>query len=762
MRHNAIKTYDNKTAVTTDQITRVSLTRPAGVANLHLQLQYSQVGDFSDAVEAILTSVEADRGKVRFFDGEASAAFPAEGLSDDYAGQRVVVDLSAVPLQVWLRYRWYAASGEPSGAWRGLYHPSSGGVEEVVSAVQANGALVVSLTGTTAGRWSVDNGVTWHESGTTLTLAPGSYTVTYQPVAGYVTPAPAAATIVAGQVTTIAGDYVADVYNPYADWGYLQVTLTGTDAGRWTIDSGDTWHESGVTLYVLTGPYGVQFEPVNGYTTPIERIVTVSADQTTSVSAGYVAVDVSHDPTDYGMVWDNGTEPTLGEGNKVIFVTPTGAGNFSGDSWANAKAGLYTAGLAASNGDVLYLQEGTYTSHLAPVAATKSIGIYGGFTVADGTWATRDGFANPTTIDATSNPSVPFIKPESGVTQVVDGISCTGFAGGVMLANGGTATVKNCAIYDCEGLVSSHAVENCLVLNCTGGTGAATDCVFVNVDMSVGSIIGGNATDCIFLNCSASTIIYGAATGCTLENCETRGLNGCVKDNAEDCTFTNCNSNIIGTGYISCIVYGDATNCTFTNCSSSSSYINYSYIVGTTATNCTFTNCGCSSSSSYIVGTTATNCTFTNCTSTGSSVYSGIVGTTATNCTISRCVASRLTGTTSGYKVTNSVIWNSTITELAFGAGTNNAATAYIDANTLVLGTDNTLANFVSIGTVETIGYSASLNSTPAEDFGDFRPLVGSILIGAGIAVDGVTTDITGATRANPPTIGAYEYQAAE
>jgi hypothetical protein len=38
-----------------------------------------------------------------------------------------------------------------------------------------------------------------------------------------------------------------------------------------------------------------------------------------------------------------------------------------------------------------------------------------------------------------------------------------------------------------------------------------------------------------------------------------------------------------------------------------------------------------------------------------------------------------------------------------------------------------------------------------------FRPLTGSVLIGAGVAVSGLTTDYEGTTRANPPTIGGLE-----
>jgi hypothetical protein len=112
----------------------------------------------------------------------------------------------------------------------------------------------------------------------------------------------------------------------------------------------------------------------------------------------------------------------------------------------------------------------------------------------------------------------------------------------------------------------------------------------------------------------------------------------------------------------------------------------------------------------------------------------------------------------SGYDITNCVIFGCDIDTIDFGAGTNNAASAYIDANTLVLGTDNTLAKFASLGTVEAIGYSETLNNTPAEDFGDFRPQAGSVLIGAGVAVSGITDDIEGNLRPDPPTIGAYEY----
>ena len=69
MRHNVLKTYDNKVAATTDQIpaavTRIGLARPVDAGNLHLQIQTATEPDFSDAVTAIDTYAnEADRDKV--------------------------------------------------------------------------------------------------------------------------------------------------------------------------------------------------------------------------------------------------------------------------------------------------------------------------------------------------------------------------------------------------------------------------------------------------------------------------------------------------------------------------------------------------------------------------------------------------------------------------------------------------------------------------------------------------------------------------
>ena len=471
----------------------------------------------------------------------------------------------------------------------------------------------------------LDDGSTWHESGTALTLAPGSFTVTYQPVAGYVTPAPAAATIVAGQVTTIAGDYVAEVVDPYADWGYLQVTLTGTDAGRWTIDSGDTWHESGVTLYVPAGPYGVQFEPVNGYTTPLEQIVTVSAGQTTSVSAEYaeyfvtslkvtlsgaaagrwsiddgstwhesgttltlapgsytvtyqpvagyvtpsstfIAVlvdqtttvgvtyttgDLSADPADYGMTWINETEPSIIDPNKVIYVTPTGAGSKDGTSWANAIDGMANAMAAATSGDALYLQEGTYASPATTYSGGHSMAIYGGFTVDGGTWATRNGWTHKTIIDASSTPTVPFV---SSHYITIDGLSFEGFSAGVLQGPIVYPSAKNSIFDTCSGwMAEGYNVDNCLFVGCvTGSTGA-------NVARMAGAP-AATITKSVFTHCAITSDAVGKFNDNILNP-------SVVAGNVEGCAFFDCTVSVTGDGNMAFIAKGDAADCVFTGCS---------------------------------------------------------------------------------------------------------------------------------------------------------------------------------------------------
>ncbi|MBN1126310.1 MAG: lamin tail domain-containing protein [Sedimentisphaerales bacterium] len=153
--------------------------------------------------------------------------------------------------------------------------------------VQQVGQLTVSLNPAevrSAARWSID-GVNWYEHDHTLTDIPaGDYTIQYNAVPDWISPANESITTTDGASLSAIGTY-------FRKTGSITVTLNPesirTEA-QWSLD-GTTWYESGYTLGPIpTGPYTVQFNSVDGWTTPDSQAVTISENQTAPVSADYV------------------------------------------------------------------------------------------------------------------------------------------------------------------------------------------------------------------------------------------------------------------------------------------------------------------------------------------------------------------------------------------------------------------------------------------------------------------------------------------
>ena len=278
MRHNVLKTFDNKVAATTDQIgaaiTRIGLARPVDAGNLHLQIQTATAPDFSDAVTAIDTYAnEADRAKVLLFDGSGFAPIEEGGAGASFGGQSVLADVASIdPLQ-YVRLRWFEVL-EPMRylAWDGRYFPASGGGGGASSAsASTTGTLMVNITGDATGGWNIDGSSTWLASGATISLAPGQYTVFFKRAAN-VPPNPKPATIYAGAVTEIAGAYSLDA--PAGSW--VDVDITGPAEARWSYNGGLTWIVSGFEVNLL-GDYTLTFKPVTGYDTPSNQSITAGA-----------------------------------------------------------------------------------------------------------------------------------------------------------------------------------------------------------------------------------------------------------------------------------------------------------------------------------------------------------------------------------------------------------------------------------------------------------------------------------------------------
>lgn len=135
-------------------------------------------------------------------------------------------------------------------------------------------------------QWRVDAG-TFRNSGTTLSgLSPGNHTVSFKTVTGWVTPANQTITVNAQQTTTVNATYVPQT-------GSIQVTIgpaAAISAGaQWQVDGG-VYMNSGATVSGLSlGNHSVSFKSVQGWVSPANRSILVSANQTTNVSVVYVA-----------------------------------------------------------------------------------------------------------------------------------------------------------------------------------------------------------------------------------------------------------------------------------------------------------------------------------------------------------------------------------------------------------------------------------------------------------------------------------------
>ncbi|MBO4620356.1 MAG: hypothetical protein J5654_09635 [Victivallales bacterium] len=149
----------------------------------------------------------------------------------------------------------------------------------------AMGTLTVSHTGTapSGAKWSVDSGTTWRDFGTSATLAPGSYTVTFKSVTGYTAPSSQSVTLTAGGTQSVSVAYTA-----VATTGTVTLTFSGTvpTGAGWTINGQS--YTSGDTATLSPGTYAITYASVEGYGSPsTPTSVTVAAGDTLTLSAEY-------------------------------------------------------------------------------------------------------------------------------------------------------------------------------------------------------------------------------------------------------------------------------------------------------------------------------------------------------------------------------------------------------------------------------------------------------------------------------------------
>ena len=389
-------------------------------------------------------------------------------------------------------------------------------------------------------------------------------------------------------------------------------------------------------------------------------------------------------------------------------ATTGGAGDGSGDSWANAMT--FKAALSASTteGDQIWVAAGTYTPHASdqtvlfriPVGVT----VYGGFA------------GTETTFDPATNDTRP--RDSDGVLTSVT------FLSGDLDGDDGTppaadATPDQITAYNDRRDDNSHSVVAILGINAT-----------LNGLTITNGVNGGAAR--------IAAGLYSIYAGTTLI----------------DCTFSNNTALEDGGGAYFNISGVTLTRCTFTNntAGQNGGGVYFNREVGT-LTDCTFSNNTATNAGggAYFKGVpTLTDCTFSNNTATnapgGGAYFEGVA--TLTTTTFSNNTAPTANGGGAFFNasatLTNTTFTGTTATDPATGAlipSAQNGAGAYFNAAATLTNT-----NF-DINTASENGGGAYFNATATLTGGTFADNISNTNeFGGGGAFFNATATLTGVT----------------
>ncbi|MEI6078173.1 MAG: hypothetical protein WCS94_21510, partial [Verrucomicrobiota bacterium] len=201
----------------------------------------------------------------------------------------------------------------------------------------ALGAVQVNLNppgAVSAGaQWQLDGGG-WQNSGFMVTnVALGSHTISFLAAPGWITPSNQTVTVVSGQTTTVAANYIV--------LGSLQVTINPVGAvnggAQWQLDGG-AFQTSGTVLSNLTsGAHTLAYSPVAGYITPTNQILNINPGDTTNITTAYVAL-----------------------GSVSVAISPSSAVN-AGAQWSLDGGSWLNSGILVSN-----VALGTHTISFLP------------------------------------------------------------------------------------------------------------------------------------------------------------------------------------------------------------------------------------------------------------------------------------------------------------------------------------------------------------------------------------------------------------
>ena len=226
----------------------------------------------------------------------------------------------------------------------------------------------------------------------------------------------------------------------------------------------------------------------------------------------------------------------------IVYVTPTGAGTHSGDSWANATSALDTAqALAQANNCVVWVAAGVYYGDnlyygddIDPITVNAftmvdGVDVYGGFAgtePADFDLSLRDFEANETILDGDSARRVLYQPSNFNDTTIWDGFTIRNGYGFIsedeswLISGGGVI------------LGTNGGLKQCKVINNTAGASAG---VYAHNSIISNCQISNNFTrDIFFMGDCVSETYNSAITNCNISNNNGSGMY------VYNSTITNC------------------------------------------------------------------------------------------------------------------------------------------------------------------------------------------------------------------------------
>lgn len=198
----------------------------------------------------------------------------------------------------------------------------------VTSPYASVGIIVVNTNNTTA-TFNITGPATYTGSGTSWSQADapeGTYTITFDPIAGYDTPSGDTQTLVSGGTITFTGLYNLSVGTITVTTNNNAATFNITGPANYT-GNGTSWSQTDAPI----GTYTITYDPVPGYDAPPSNAQTLVSGGTITFTGLY--------NLSVGMI-------TVTTNNSAATFNITGPVTYvgSGTSWSqsNAPVGIYT------------------------------------------------------------------------------------------------------------------------------------------------------------------------------------------------------------------------------------------------------------------------------------------------------------------------------------------------------------------------------------------------------------------------------------